>query len=76
MAHQVGDLQGQDAGEDMHPDVVAGPVVHGRERDDVRVFQLTEGEFGSGSHANGETPVLCSWRTTLILDVLRYRRIA
>src|ERR1019366_4220495 len=27
-AHQVGDLQGQDAGEGVDPDVVLGPVVH------------------------------------------------
>ena len=27
-AHEVGDLEGQDAGEDVDPDVVLGPVVH------------------------------------------------
>src|SRR6266702_1661399 len=27
-AHEVGDLQGQDAGEDVDADVVLGPVVH------------------------------------------------
>ena len=31
-AHQVGDLQGQYAGEDVDADVVVGPVVHRAER--------------------------------------------
>jgi hypothetical protein len=39
-AHEVGDLEGEDAGEHVHADAVAGPVVHRGERDDVRVFHL------------------------------------
>ena len=31
-AHEVGDLQGEHAGEDVHADVVFGRVVHGAER--------------------------------------------
>jgi hypothetical protein len=46
--HQVSELQGQDAGEDVHPDVVPGPVVHRGERHDAGVFHLPEGEFGFG----------------------------
>ena len=47
-AHEVGDLQGQDAGEDVDADVVLGPVVHRGERHHVRVFHLPEGELGLG----------------------------
>ena len=42
------DLQGQDAGEDVHVDVVLGPVEHRGERHHVRVFHLAEGELGFG----------------------------
>ena len=41
-AHEVGDLQGEDAGEGVHADIVFGPVVHGRERNDMGVFELPE----------------------------------
>ena len=47
-AHEVGDLQGQDAGEDVDADVVLGPVVHRGEGHHVRVFHLAEGELGFG----------------------------
>ena len=47
-AHEVGDLQGQDAGKDVDADVVLGPVVHRAERDDAGVFHLPEGELGLG----------------------------
>ena len=47
-AHQVRDLQGEHAGEGVHPDVVLGPVEHRREGDDVGVFHLPEGAFGFG----------------------------
>ena len=48
VAHEVGELEGQDAGEDVDADVVLGPVVHRGERHDVRVFHLAEGELGLG----------------------------
>src|SRR5664279_3496351 len=44
-AQQVGQLQGQHAGEGVDGDVVLGPVVHRGERHLVRVFELTEAEF-------------------------------
>ena len=44
-AHEVGDLQGQDAGEDVDVDVVLGPVVHRGEGDHAGVFHLAEGEL-------------------------------
>jgi len=44
-AQQVGQLQGQHAGERVHGDVVLGPVVHRAERHFVRVFELPEPEF-------------------------------
>jgi hypothetical protein len=47
-AHEVGALEGQDAGEDVNADVVLGPVMHGRERHDAGVFHLPEGELGLG----------------------------
>jgi len=47
-AHQVRDLQGQDAGECVDADVVLGPVEHRGERHDVRVFHLPEGGLGFG----------------------------
>ena len=47
-AHQVRDLQGEHAGEGVHPDVVLGPVEHRREGDDVGGFHLPEGAFGFG----------------------------
>jgi hypothetical protein len=46
--HQVGDLQGQHAGEDVDPDVVLGPVEHRAEGDGAGVFHLPEGELGFG----------------------------
>ena len=46
--HQAGDLQGEDAGEDVDADVVLGPVEHPGERDHARVFELPEGELGLG----------------------------
>ena len=42
-SHQVGDGQSEYAGDDVDTDVVVGPVVHGPEGDDVRVFELPEG---------------------------------
>ena len=47
-AHQVGDLQGQHAGEGMDADVVLGPVEHRGERHDPGVFELPEGGLGLG----------------------------
>jgi Domain of unknown function (DUF4158) len=47
-AHQVRDLQGEDAGEHVDADVVFGPVEHRGERYDVRVFHLPEGGLGYG----------------------------
>ena len=47
-AHQVGDLQGEHAGEGVHADVVLGPVVHRGEGDHVRVFKLAEAGLGLG----------------------------
>ena len=44
----MGDLQGEHAGEDVHADVVLGPVEHRGERHRVRVFELAEGELGFG----------------------------
>ena len=62
-AHEVGDLEGQDAGEDVDADVVLGPVMHGRERHDAGVFHLAEGELGFGlgpvpGHDPGHGPVV------------------
>ena len=47
-AHEVGDLQGEDAGEDVDADVVLGPVEHGAEGDNARVLELAESELGLG----------------------------
>ena len=44
-AHEVGELQGEDAGEGVDGDVVVGPVVHRGERHFVGVFELPEAEF-------------------------------
>src|SRR6478609_2266045 len=44
-AQQVGQLQGQHAGEGVHGDVVVGPVVHRGERHLVGVLELTEAEL-------------------------------
>ena len=44
-AQQVGQLQGEHAGEGVDGDVVVGPVVHRGERHLVRVFELPEAEF-------------------------------
>jgi len=41
-AHQVRDGQGQNAVEDVHPDLAVGPVEHRVEPDDVGVFELPE----------------------------------
>ena len=41
-AHEVGDGQGQDAVEDVDPDLGLGPVEHRGETDDVGVFELAE----------------------------------
>src|SRR5260221_899260 len=57
--HEVGDLQGEYAGEHVHSDVVLGPVVHRGERHDAAVLELPEGElrFGlgpvAGDHLGG-----------------------
>jgi len=48
VAHEVGQLQGQDAGEHVDADAVLGPVAHRGERDDVRVLHLPEPEFRLG----------------------------
>ena len=44
-SQEVGQLQGQHAGEGVHGDVVVGPVVHRGERHLVGVFELSEPEF-------------------------------
>ncbi len=46
-AHEVGELQGEHAGEGVHADVVLGPAEHRGERHDVRVFELAEAGLGS-----------------------------
>src|SRR5258706_8588782 len=46
--YQVGDLQGEYAGEDVDADVVPGPVEHRGDRDHARVFELPEAELGRG----------------------------
>src|SRR6266511_2094817 len=62
-AHQVGELEGEHAGEQVHPDVVVGPVVHRGERHHAPVFELPEGELGVGlgavaGHDLGDRPGL------------------
>ena len=52
-AHQVGDGQGEHAVEDVHPDLLLGPVEHRGERDHVAVFELAEAGFGVGLGAVG-----------------------
>ena len=47
-AHEVGDLEGQHAGEGVDADVVVGPVVHWGEGHQVGVFELAESELGLG----------------------------
>src|SRR5664279_5523049 len=42
---QVGELQGEDAGEGVDGDVVVGPVVHRGEGHFVGIFELPESEF-------------------------------
>ena len=46
--HQVGDLQGEHAREDVDADVVVGPVGHRGEGHHMRVLHLPEGELGLG----------------------------
>jgi hypothetical protein len=47
-AHQVRDGKGEDAVEDVEADLLVGPGLHGAERHDVGVFELTEPELGVG----------------------------
>src|SRR5208283_4954884 len=42
-AHEVGELEGEYAGEDVDADVVLGPVEHGAEGGGAGVFHLPEG---------------------------------
>ena len=61
-AHEVSELEGEHAGEQVHADGVAGPVAHRGERHHVAVFELTEGELGVGlgtvaGHDLGDGPV-------------------
>jgi hypothetical protein len=49
VTHEVGDLEGEHAGEHVDSDVVLGPVVHGRERDYVAVFELAFKPWLAGS---------------------------
>ncbi len=62
-AHEVGDLQGEYAGEGVDADVVVGPVAHRGKGHHVRVFELAEAELGLGlgtvgGHHLGQGPVL------------------
>jgi len=80
-AHQVGDLQGEDAGEGVYADVVIGPVVHGRERDDVGVFELAEAGLGVGLGAVGgddvgDGPVLAVGDEDPFAEDLGFQRVA
>src|SRR5712691_952570 len=47
-AHEVGELQGEHAGEDVDADVVLGPVEHRAEGGGAGVFHLPEGGLGLG----------------------------
>src|SRR5258708_4693016 len=47
-AHEVGELEGEHAGEDVDADVVLGPVEHRAEGGDAGVFHLPEGGLGLG----------------------------
>ncbi len=47
-AHEVGELEGEHAGEDVDADVVLGPVEHWAEGGGARVFHLPEGGLGLG----------------------------
>jgi len=67
-AHQVGELEGEHAGEQVHADVVVGPVVHRGERHHAPVFELPEGELGVGlgavaGHDLGDRPVIADATT-------------
>jgi hypothetical protein len=46
-AHEVGDGQREHAVEEVDADLLVGPVVHGAERHDVRVFELAEAGLGA-----------------------------
>jgi len=48
VAHEVGALEREYAGEDVDADVVLGPVEHRAEGHDAGVFELPEGELGLG----------------------------
>src|ERR1019366_2607543 len=72
-AHQVGDLQGEDAGEGVYADVVIGPVVHGRERDGVGVFELAEAGLGVDV---GDGPVLAVGDEDPFAEDLGFQRVA
>jgi hypothetical protein len=75
-AHQVGDLQGQDAGEDVDADVVLGPVMHWGEGHYARVLELAEGELGlglgpvAGDHLGGGPLVVVGDQDVLAEDLL------
>ena len=47
-AHEVGELEGEHAGEDVDDDVVLGPVEHRAEGGGAGVFHLPEGGLGLG----------------------------
>jgi len=47
-AHEVGELEGEHAGDDVDDDVVLGPVEHRAEGGGAGVFHLPEGGFGLG----------------------------
>ena len=47
-AHEVGELEGEHAGEHVDADVVLGPVEHRAEGGDAGVFHLPEGGLGLG----------------------------
>jgi hypothetical protein len=78
-AHQVSDLQGQDAGEDVNADVVLGPVMHRGERHDMGVFHLPEGELGLGlgpvpGHDPRDGPVVMIGDQDVLAEDLLFER--
>ena len=79
--HKLGDLEGEDAGEHVHADVVVGPVLHRGERHDVRVFELAEGELGVGLGAVGgddigDRPVVAVGDEHALAEDLVFQRAA
>src|SRR6266702_4780623 len=81
-AHEVGELEGEHAGEDVDADVVLGPVEHRAEGGGAGVFHLPEGGLGlglgpvGGDDLGGRPVVMIGDQDMLAEDLLFERGVA